>query len=128
MLIFASAFSLHIVVVERPILTAGPTNATGVKEHDSVHFECHFNASMIPYLALCGWEKDGNDANNGEKSQPVFENHYLICGFTIKSVSTADEGNYYCYCYYNESFSEQFHFQNITSQCGEAVLHLETST
>ena len=122
MLIFASVFSLHIVVVERPRLTAGPTNVTGVKEHESVYFECHFNASMIPYLALCGWEKDGNDANNGEKSQPVFENQNLICSFTIESVSPADEGYYCCYCYYNESFSEQFHFQNITSQCGEAEL------
>ena len=115
------------MVIERPILTAGPANATGVKEHETVHFECHFNASLIPYLALCGWEKDGDDANNGEKSQPVFENHNLICGFTIKSALPADEGNYSCYCYYNESFSEQFHFQNIASQCGEAVLHLETS-
>ena len=42
-------FWLCVVVIERPMLTAGPTNATGVKEHESVHFECHFNGSLIPY-------------------------------------------------------------------------------
>ena len=116
------------MVIERPRLIVGPANATGVKEHESVCFECHFNASMIPHLALCGWKKDGADANNGEISQPVFENHYLICSFTINSASAADEGNYSCYCYYNKSFSKQFLFENITSQHGEAVLYLETST
>ena len=123
-------FSLHIVVVERPILTAGPANATGVKEHDSVHFECHFNASMIPYLALCRWEKDGDDASNGEKSQiiePGFKNH-LICRFTIKSVSVTDEGKYACYCYYNESLREQLHFKSIISSLGETVLQVDKGT
>ena len=116
-----------IVIKERPELITGPTDATGVKEHESVHYECRFNASMIPYLALCGWKKDGADANNGEKSQPVFENQVLICGFTINSVSAADEGNYICYCYYNESFSDQFNFENITSQYGKAKLQLRRS-
>ena len=115
------------MVIERPRLTIGPANATDVKEHERVHFECRFNASMIPYLALCGWKKDGVDVNSGEISQPEFKNHYLICGFTVNNASAADQGNYSCYCYYNESFNEQFHFKNITSQYGEAVLNLETS-
>ena len=115
-----------VVIIEKPRLISGPANAIGVKEHDSVHFECHFNASLIPYLALCRWEKDGKDANNGEKSQPVFENQVLICGFTINSVSAADEGNYICYCFYNESFREQLNFENITSQYGKAELQLKS--
>ena len=115
------------MIIERPELIAGPANATGVKEHESVHFECHFNASMIPYLALCGWKKDADDVNNGEKSQPVFENQVLICRLTINSASAADEGNYICYCYYNNSFREQYNFENITSQYGKAELQLKRS-
>ena len=119
-----------LVIVEAPRLTAGPVNAVGVKEYDSVHLKCHFNGSLKPHLALCGWLKDGNNASNGEKSQttePGFKNH-LICHFTIKSVSVTDEGKYACYCYYNESFREQLHFKSITSSLGETVLQLDTGT
>ena len=115
--------------MERPKLTAGPRDAT-VKEHKKVHLDCHFNASMIPYLAICGWLKDGNNASNGKKSQTTIsgsENH-LKCGFTINSVSAADEGNYVCYCYYNKSFSEKFHFKNMTSQHAGALVQLEKGT
>lgn len=114
------------MVIERPKLIVGPTDAIGVKSHESVHFECHFNASLIPYLALCGWSKDGDDASNGVKQQTT-KPGYLACSFYINSVSVADKGIYSCYCYYNRSFREQLHFENITSQYGEAMLQLETS-
>ena len=122
---------VYVVVIERPILTAGPVNVTGVKKHDSVHFECHFIASMIPYLALCGWEKDEDVVGNGEKSQHFqteFKNR-LICNLTINDASEADEGTYSCYCYYNISFRKQLHFESIRSavlQNGTAVLQLES--
>ena len=120
---------VYIVVLERPILTKGLTDVTGVKKHESVHFECHFNASLIPYLALCGWLKDKDVVSNGEKSQhSEFENH-LICNLTINDASEADEGTYSCYCYYNTSFREQLHFESIRSavlQNGTAVLQLES--
>ena len=114
-------------VIERPVLTRGPTNITGVMEGESVRFECHFNSSLIKYLAVCDWLKDGDPAMNGDKwqdTEPGFENH-LICGFNITRVSMVDEGNYSCYCYYNESFKEQLHIpksEEIRSQFGEAVL------
>ena len=117
------------MVEQRPILTGGPADAVGVKNHESVHFQCRFNASLIPYLAICGWLKDGHNASNGVKSQstePGFENH-LICDFIINSVSVTDEGKYSCYCYYNESFREHLHFGYIVSKSGEAALQLETS-
>ena len=117
------------MVIQRPRLTIGPANATGVKERDSVHFNCHFNGSLMPYLALCGWLKDGNDVTNGDKSPstvPGSKNH-LICGFIIDSASAADEGTYSCYCYYNKSFSKQLHFETVTSQYGKAELQLRTS-
>ena len=118
-----------IAIIEQPRLTIGPANAIGVKEHESVHFKCLFNASLIPHLALCGWLKDGHNATNGNKwntTESGFENH-LICGFDIDNVSMADEGTYSCYCYYSESFREQFHFDEITSRFGEAVLQFEIS-
>ena len=121
---------VHVEVIERPRLTAGPATATSVKEKTSVYFECHFNASMIPpRLALCRWLKDEDVASNGEKFQNFeagFENH-LKCNFTINSASAADEGNYSCFCCYNTSFKEQLHFdESITSQYGKAVLQLES--
>ena len=122
----------HAVIIERPRLTSGPSNVIGVTEHESIHFECHFNSSLIQYLAICEWLKDGDPAVNGNKwqtTEPGFENH-LICGFNINSASFADEGNYSCYCYYNESFREQLHIpkqDEIRSQFGNAVLQLEIS-
>ena len=117
------------MVIERPRLTAGPANVTGVKEHDTVHFDCHFNGSLIPYLALCRWLKDGYDITNGDTSpstEPGSKDHF-ICGYTIASVSAADEGTYSCYSYYNKSFSKQLHFETVTSQYGKAELQLKTS-
>lgn len=112
--------------MERPKLTAGPTDVI-VKEHEKVHLECHFTASLIPHLALCGWLKDGKNAYNGKKSQTVISGseNQLICGFTINSASAADGGNYICYLYYNESYSEQFHFKNVTSRNASAVVQVE---
>ena len=99
------------MIVEQPRLTAGPQNVTVVKEHEDVCFEWHFNSSLIQYLAICEWLKNGDPTDSGEKWQIAeagFENH-LICGLNINSVSTGDEGNYSCYCYYNKSFSKQLH-------------------
>ena len=121
-----------VVVIERPKLITGPTDPTGIKKHDSVHFGCHFNASLIQYLALCVWLKDGDPANNGDKwqiAQPGFENH-LICGFNITNALTNDEGSYTCYCNYNISFWEQFHIpenEEIKSQYGRAELQFQMS-
>ena len=124
---------MYVVVIERPKLTIGPTDATGIKKRDSVHFKCHFNASLkIQYLALCGWLKDGDPANNGDKwqiAQPGYENH-LICRFNITIALTNDEGSYTCYCYYNNSFWEQFHIpedKKIESQYGKAELQFQIS-
>ena len=118
------------MVIERPILTRGLTDIIGVTEYEGIHFECHFNSSLIKYLAICEWLKDGDPTSNGDKWQiiePGFENH-LICGFNITSVSVDDEGNYSCYCYYNESFREQLHIpedEELRSQFGKAVLQVE---
>lgn len=120
------------MVIERPRLTSGPANVTGVKEHDSVHYECHFNSSLLQYLAICVWLKNGDPTSNGKKwqtTEPGFENH-LICNFDITSASVADEGSYSCYCYYNESFRKQLHLpenKEIRSQFGKGVLQFERS-
>ena len=120
------------MVIEKPKLTVGPKDAAGIKEHANVYFECHFNTSLIQYLAICGWLKDGDPASNGRKwqtAEPGFENH-LVCGFTINNVLIGDEGSYSCYCYYNKSFNEQFHIpedKEIKSQSGKAELQIEMS-
>ena len=123
----------YVVVIERPKLTIGPTDATGIKKYDNVHFKCHFNASLrIQYLARCEWLKDGDVAKDGDKwhiAQSGFENH-LICGFNITNALTNDEGHYSCYCYYNSTFWKQFHIpegREIKSQYGKAVLQFQTS-
>ena len=100
-----------------------------MKEHETVHFKCHFNTSLIPDLAICGWLKDGHNASNGKKwndTEPGFKNH-LICGFDIINVSMADAGKYSCYCYYSEAFRQQFHYDHVVSHFGKAVLQFETS-
>ena len=117
-------------IIELPRLTIGPTNATGIKEHDCVTFECNFNASVIPYLAICEWYKDGIPTRNGNKYHSKHSDSEIICGFTIENVSCHDEGDYTCDIYYNESFGGQFDFpknEKIKSELGRAVLKLETS-
>ena len=122
----------HVVVIERPKLTIGPTDPTGIKKHDSVDFICHFNASLMQYLAHCAWLKDEDPTIIGNKwqiAQPGFKNH-LICGLNITNVLTNDEGSYTCYCYYNKSFWKEFHIPNneeIKSQYGRAELKFQTS-
>lgn len=119
------------MVIEQPRLTNGPTNAIGVKEHENICFECHFNSSLIQYLAICEWLKNGDPVSHGVKwqsTEPGFENR-LICGYNIDDVSIVDEGNYSCYCYYNNSFRQQLHIpdnKSVMSRFGEAVLQLET--
>ena len=121
-----------LVVIERPQLTAGPRNVIGVKEHERVDFQCHFNSSLINYLAECEWLRGGRPASNGNKWQHTeegFDNH-LICGFYIVSVLIGDEGTYSCYCAYNTSFNQQLHIpenQKITSRNGTAVLKFNPS-
>lgn len=115
------------MVIERPVLTKGPTDVISVIEYVNIHFECHFNSSLIKYLPICEWWKDGGPTSKGDEwqiAEPGFENH-LICGFNITSASVGDGGNYSCYCYYNESFKEQFHFLEIKSQFGKTELQVE---
>ena len=121
--------SNHTGIIEPPRLTIRPMNAIGVKEHASVTFKCHFNGSLIQYLAICEWLKDGHPTSNGNKYQTIHpESKYIICGFNITSASSRDEGNYSCDLYYNESFGDQFNFKDekIKSELGRAVLKLET--
>ena len=118
------------MVIERPVLTEGPTDVISVTEYDSIHFECHFNSSLIKYLPICEWWKDGGPTSNGDKwqtTEPGFENR-LLCGFNITSTSVDDGGNYSCYCYYNDSFREQLHIPEgveIRSQFGTTELKVE---
>lgn len=123
-----SVHSNHAGIVELPRLIIGPTDAIGVKEHDSVEFECHFTGSLIPHLANCEWLKDGHSTSNENKHQTIDPtSNNIICSYIITSVSSHDEGNYDCYIYYNKCFGDQFNFPKdeiIKSESEGAVLQL----
>ena len=118
---------IHAGTIELPRLIIGPSDAIGVKEHDSVKFECLFRASLIPNLAKCEWLKDGDPASNENKHQTTDSKSNIICSYNINSVSSLDEGKYSCYIYYNKSFGDQFNLPKdeiIKSESAAAVLKL----
>ena len=121
--------------MEPPVLISGPYNVT-VNIHEVVKMTCTFTASHIPYLSICAWAK-GNDRiysshkyHFNQMSVPGRDNQ-ITCTFTVSDVINTDEGKYYCYCYYNESFWRKYHFpqySNISSLHGETNLLLSDST
>jgi len=118
-------------VVETPLLTDGP-HTNRVKEHETALLKCVFTTSEIPRLSICAWSnEDGRiipshkyDIN--QTSLPGRGN-MVDCTLAVSNVTRADQGKYYCYCYYNESFWDKYHvpkYSNISSQYGEAMLQL----
>jgi len=122
-------------VVETPSLTDGP-HTTRVKEHETVSFKCAFTTSEIPCLSICAWtNEDGritpSDKYHINQTSVPGRGNIVDCTLTVSNVTKADEGKYYCYCYYNESFWDKYHvpkYSNISSQYGEAMLQLLDST
>ena len=113
-----------VAVVEPPVLISGPHN---VNIQQTVQIKCIFTASQTPYLTICGWSNEDGRINPSHKyhfnqtSVPGRDNQ-VACTLTVSNVTNADEGKYYCYCYYNESFWLKYHFpqySNISSRYGE---------
>ncbi|XP_065883772.1 uncharacterized protein [Dysidea avara] len=93
---------------------------------------CTFTASQTPYLSICAWSnKDGriNPSHKYHFNQTSVSgrDNQVACTLTVADVTNADEGKYYCYCFYNESFWLKYHFpqySNISSQHGETNVQL----
>ena len=116
--------------MEPPVLITGPDNVTEINLHETAQLSCTFSSSEIPYLGICVWDKGNvciSQSHINQISVPGRRNE-LACSLTIARVTKSDEGKYYCYCYYNESFWEKFHFpkySNIRSQSGETVMYVQ---
>jgi len=118
-------------VVETPLLNDGPHNHK-VKEHEAATLKCGFITSEISYLSICAWStQDGRifPSHKYQLNQTFVpgRGNQVSCTLTVLDVTQADEGAYYCYCYYNESFWDKYHvpiYSNISSQRGEAILQL----
>ena len=113
----------------------GPHDAT-VNLHEAAEITCAFTTSEVPNLSICAWSNEDGHITPSDKyhikqaSTPGRDNQ-IDCTLTVSNVTKADEGRYYCYCYYNESFWEEYHFPkhaNISSQRGRAKLQLTKST
>ena len=125
-----------IAVIERPVLTKGPHSAN-VKENSNKSLTCNFDASDIQYLSICAFQYNNeirispsskysiqkdSGTNSGRKN-------LIHCKLTIFDFDSTDEGLYTCYCFYNQSLEQKYHFHNdlISSNNGTAMLHFITS-
>ena len=99
----------------QPSLITPPANLT-TKVHTNAEFQCEFRAStytMEP-LTIIKWFKDKHVITNTTKYQVIQqpdpqEANTIFSILNILNVSRKDEGNYSCYCYYNETILDEFH-------------------
>jgi len=124
-----------IAVIEQPVLRNGPHTAN-VKENSNKSLTCTFDASDMQYLSICAFQfneirinpsskhsiEQGSETELGRKNR-------IHCTLTIFNFDITDEGLYTCYCFYNQSFAQVYHFHNdlISSNNGTAMLHFITS-
>lgn len=122
-------------MIEIPLLNNRLHNYR-VKEYEAATLKCGFTTSEIPYLSICAWSTEDGPIFSSHKYQlnktsiPGRGNQ-VLCILTVSNVTSDDVGKYYCYCYYNESFWEEFHvpkYTNISSQRGEIMLQLIDKT
>ncbi|XP_065884694.1 uncharacterized protein [Dysidea avara] len=132
-----SSKTANLTVIERPVLTNGPHSAN-VKENSNKSLTCNFDASDIQYLSICAFQynlreirispsskysiQKDSGTNSGRKNQ-------IHCKLTIFDFDSTDEGLYTCYCFYNQSLEQKYHFHNdlISSNNGTAMLHFITN-
>ena len=116
----------------RPSLIKPPTNLTA-KIHTTVQFQCHFKASTIKYLTATEWFKDEDitPITNTSKHQIIQvsdpeKDNTIFSELSISNVSGSDQGNYSCYCYYNETVLNEYYINTaVHTTKGYAVLTLQ---
>jgi len=124
-----------IAVIDQPVLRNGPKDAS-VKKHDNKSLTCIFDASDIQYLSICAFQYNKIRINPSSKhiiehssETELGRKNRVHCTLTINNFDITDEGLYTCYCFYNQSLAQEYHFNNdfISSHNGTAMLHLITS-
>lgn len=95
-----------------PSLITPPGNLT-IKKHANAKFQCHFRASTIEYVTIIKWFKDEYIITNTTKYQVIQrpdsqKDNVMFSVLNVLGVSKDDEGNYSCYCYYNETILDEF--------------------
>lgn len=122
--------------MDPPKLDAGP-HVVMANLHEAADITFTFTSSQIPRFSVCAWsDKNGPIIFKSSKylrsqiSQPGTGNK-VACKLTVLDVTQADEGRYFCYCHFNQSFWKKYNFpkySNISSQQGEATIQLIKNT
>ena len=117
----------------RPSLIKPPANVTA-KQHANAQFQCQFKASTVKYLTTIKWFKgeDITAITNTSKHQVIQgsqpdENDVIFSELNVVNVSTSDEGNYSCYCYYNRTILSDYHINTAVHAMGVGALKLQGS-
>ena len=121
-----------IAVIERPVLRNGPHSAN-VKENSNKSLTCIFDASDIQYLSICAFQYNNEIHISPSSKYSIQKNsetklgrkNQIHCTLTIFDFDSTDEGLYTCYCFYNQSLAQKYHFHNdlISSNNITAMLH-----
>jgi len=96
--------------------------------HETVQITCTFIASLTPYLSICAWTKGSKPIHPSDKyhfNQTLIYYSEVTCTLTVFDAIKTDEGKYYCYCYYNESFWLEYHFPQYSNFSSRGETHLQ---
>jgi len=88
--------------------TVARTSDCNIRAHinDTTTLQCQFNASTVEDVTIVVWMKGDIVINSSDHykiksfTKPAIED-LIISELIISNITTADQGKYSCYCYYN---------------------------
>ena len=93
-------------MLDIPRVISGPKDHTKAKLNDTISLQCQFRAAFEVTIVV--WLKDNFQVKNTQHyniittTNPGVED-LIVSNLIINSITSEDEGNYVCYCYYNRT-------------------------
>ena len=96
--------SLYTAVINTPKIISSDSEVCAV-ENDNVSLHCLFNAATMDGVTIVLWLKDNLNISGYDIEIRVVEgkNNEIISTLHIRNFTHKDQGEYTCYCYYNQS-------------------------
>ena len=88
-----------------PIIISSSSNKVCATVNDSVSLHCTFNTATMEGATIVVWLKGQSEITGYDiETRPVQgEDNVLVSILSIKKFRQKDQGEYTCYCYYNQS-------------------------
>ena len=88
-----------------PKIISSSSNEVCATVNDSVSLHCTFNTATMEGVTIVVWLKDQSEITGYDnETRPVQgEDDVLVSILNMKKFRLKDQGEYTCYCYYNQS-------------------------